>query len=502
MENKDKLILPFDDFDPEVEELEDECEEHQDEIKKDLEGKLKLADEINGDEHTKAIPVEPKMPKNEKLILEEPDYNLNEDLDNNNLRKFVFDVRDSLRSICDKYNADARDMELAWNFFRTNHSFGYGDDYDESLKETYDGSLEEALPRDLAKVYRKADNVVGGTRWSTGYDSYNNINRKRARYDERPTIDFEKSTYDEITPDEARAIRKAGDAKNLRVIFDGQLVTFDEKGYQRDGYYAAENRGYRKQNDRYRKTKTGKYASKSNGLSFDEVVDRADKIYLVNEVDIDPALISQRSQNPESIYGPRNISRPEILTTQDKWHQLGGDRGKSKPTKGYEWDDYDERELKELEDRIKAGEELRDYQVSRYNSLLQKYKKWKLKNREYDARVRYLSSERELGEPIDNLVTFRNNLEDAKTSLANARERADNFKQNGNPEIPAIKEKLEKKAQELRNLMQYIAEYELELQDAQDNYDIDLQKLEDNIINKQAQVDALQSDIDALLRKN
>lgn len=499
MENKDKLILPFDDFDPNVEELEDECEEHQDEIKKDLEGKLKLADEINGDEHTKAIPVEPKMPKNEKLILEEPDYNLNENFINESptdTLAFYRDIYDSLEDIMYKYREDGitrGDLTDAIRWFMSRFSYDGYDDYDESLNE--------ALPKDLAKVYRKADNVVGGTRWSTGYDSYNNINRKRVRYDERPTIDFEKSTYDEITPDEARAIRKAGDAKNLRVIFDGQLVTFDEKGYQRDGYYSAENRGYRKQNDRYRKTKTGKYASKSNGLSFDEVVDRADKIYLVNEVDIDPTLIDQRKQNPESIYGPRNMSRPEIFTTKDKWYELGGDRGGSKPSY-YEWDKYDDEKLRYYEDKIKAGEILSGYDVESYDRLLQKYKKWKWRNRDYDARVRYLSSERELGEPIDNLVTFRNNLEDAKTSLANARVKADNFKQNGNPDIPVIKEKLAKKAKELRELMQYIAEYELELQDAQDNYDIDLQKLEDNIINKQAQVDSLQSDIDALLRKN
>ena len=125
MAEEKKLILPFDDGEVVEDELEKEEEERDKEARKILDDAAKEVDEINGKEHTEAFPEEPKMPKNEKLILKEPETSLNEDLGNSDLRDFVYDVRDSLKRVCAKYeNAGPDDMELALDFFRSNYNFG------------------------------------------------------------------------------------------------------------------------------------------------------------------------------------------------------------------------------------------------------------------------------------------------------------------------------------------------------------------------------------------
>ena len=99
-----KLVLPFDDYASIGDEgLEKIKEDHEEEVKKTLEDGLKVADEINGDEHTEAFPVEPKMPTNEKLILNEPEDNLNEDLSFNIYDRFKGDLYDAMAEVCADY---------------------------------------------------------------------------------------------------------------------------------------------------------------------------------------------------------------------------------------------------------------------------------------------------------------------------------------------------------------------------------------------------------------
>lgn len=327
MADDKKLILPFDDYMSIGDEGLEEIKKDQDEeTKKVLENGLKVADEINGDEHVKAFPVEPKMPKNEKLILKEPEETLNENLTMSDRDNFTRDLYNAIAEVCFTYNyldLTREDIEQALEWFELHFfdQFDEDDFYEESLGEDLDAlrrkygkghikeseeDLEEALPKDLSGAYKRAQTKVGNNNGYTGL-GYGNIGRTaRPGYNpygtsRRVNVDFQNSDYTEITPEEALALKKAGRAEEIRVIFDGQLVTFDEEGKQRTGKYAAERNWRTSSPDKYTK-KSGDVLDSSRKLTFAEVVDRADKIYLANEKGIDQTQRLARAENPESPY--------------------------------------------------------------------------------------------------------------------------------------------------------------------------------------------------------
>lgn len=164
----------------------------------------------------------------------------------------------------------------------------------EEMKEL---SLDEDLPKDLAAAFRRGSEVPRGAddmRWG-----YGNIAR-------RPDIDFKNSTYTEITPEEALKLYKAGDSKNVFAILGGQLantyLTTDENGAQKRAYdFKATSDG----SEAFRKD-NGKMGGNSMWLSPKEFYKNASKIYLANEVKVDPDLRSERAKNPESRYSDYN----------------------------------------------------------------------------------------------------------------------------------------------------------------------------------------------------
>jgi len=148
MAEEKKLILPYDDFNPNSEEgtkeLEDKKQELEKTVRDALEDGLKVADEINGDEHTEAFPEEPKMPKNEKLVLKEPETNLNEDL-GNDLNNFGRDVYDAIKGVLDKYpGADIDDVKFALRYFGGRINFS-NNTWDESMEESKKLHVEHKL---------------------------------------------------------------------------------------------------------------------------------------------------------------------------------------------------------------------------------------------------------------------------------------------------------------------------------------------------------------------
>ena len=164
----------------------------------------------------------------------------------------------------------------------------------EEMKEL---SLDEDLPKDLAAAFRRGAEVPRGAddmRWG-----YGDISKK-------PDIDFKNSTYTEITPEEALKLYKAGDSKNVFAILGGQLantyLTTDENGAQKRAYdFKAISDG----SDEFRKD-NGKMGGNSMWLSPKEFYKNASKIYLANEVKIDPDLRAERAKNPESRYSDYN----------------------------------------------------------------------------------------------------------------------------------------------------------------------------------------------------
>ena len=163
------------------------------------------------------------------------------------------------------------------------------------FEEVRDLELNEDLPKDLAKAFRSyfATPREGG-KYSSG--NYGGIGR-------RPNVDFKNSTYTEITPEQALQLYKDGQSRNVLCLFNGQLAnTYLETspdGNKRTYDFKAEYNG----GDKAPFTKAnGKVGNNTMWLSPKEFYNNADKIYVADEVEVDPSLRAERAKNPESRY--------------------------------------------------------------------------------------------------------------------------------------------------------------------------------------------------------
>ena len=448
MAEEKKLILPFDDGEMVEDEAIEKCEEHQEEVRDALEDAVETVEEINGDEHIEAIPEKIKPLTNEKLILKEPEDSLNE-----------------------------------------------------SLNES---ELEEAIPRELAKAYNNARSRIGGAISRYGYGD---IGGKKDNAGRRVTVDFQNSDYTEITPAEALALKKQGRAEDVRAIFDGQLVTFNDKGWQSTGNYSAE-RSWKSDAEKYRK-KSGKLVDKSNGLTFEEVVTRADKVYVVNEKPVDYNIRDQRAQNPES---------PYTKITRDDNNLLGkrNDRGK---TNYYSWETIDslEKDIAAYKKQVQDWTTARDnsnsqYEKDTYQAKIDsvnrdiktaqlKLNKLKDRAKYLSARQRYLASEIDLMEPFDKLKALKSDVYNAQRDLRYANDNYNSIKNNGTSDARWYKQELANCNKRLEQLMRDIAKYEIYLQDEDEKSAAELAKAADDITASQTKLNDIQAEIDKLLRR-
>ena len=490
------------------------------------------------------------MPKNEKLILKEPETSLNEDLERDNLKDFVYEVNQTLKSICRKYNGvDARDMRLAWDFFRTNYNFGGGDDYDESLKETYDDyedisfdewikqydhsgayergemdddeidrymddyykrneSLEEALPKDLSLAYKNAHSV-GADRSRRGQRQdkergYGRINQGKVTNAE---YDFFNSDYREITPEEAIQLRKEGKVQNIRAIFDGQLVTFDEKGRQTSGTYSADRNG--SLDDKW-KSPNGNYIDRTNALSFNNVIQRADKIYYTEEKPYDYEKMRARKENPESRYGIKSFGSSDLVDYSSRSKSRVDD-----PSGDYNYGNNQylnaESEWKKYQEIIndpdssdwekeRAKDRSRHY-ARRMDIYKDDRERYLRKEKDAKARRRYYTSEVELQKPFVELERLRSDLDSAQSSVNYAERNYRDMKKNGSPNVVTYKNKLIDAKKQLAEYKRKVAKYEVLLQDAEDENDAELQKAEQEVLKYQQQLEQTQSELDKLMRR-
>ena len=488
-----KLILPFDDYasiggDEELEKIKQDFE---DEVKKTLEDGLKVADEINGDEHVKAFPVEPK---NEKLILKEPETNLNESLSNYDYEAFKSDIYKAISDVCFLYSEDGlnqSDIERALEWFELHF---FDDEFNEDL--------DEALPGDLGKVYRKARTPVG----NGGYKSTNGYmdiaNKQGVPNFRRTPIDFYNSEYTEITPEQALELKKQGRAEDIRVIFDDQLVTFDKDGKQRTGKYAANFRRY------YSGPETAAKYTKKNGdildstrkLTFAEVVDRADKIYLANEVNVDPQLRADRELNPESSQYTGDPSRYDLIgNITNRAGHLNRALLKDYSSWGSTKDALGRlhKAQKDYEDAILRGvngEELELYK-KRLKDAEAWYRARRGQDRSKQATQRYLSSELNFKEVYDRFKRLKDDVDTSRMRVAKAKQTYDDLKANGSPDITRYKNRLSGYYDELRHIMQLIAEYEVKLEDEENMSGEKLQSAANDLTNLENELNNLQSQL-------
>jgi hypothetical protein len=171
---------------------------------------------------------------------------------------------------------------------------------DSKIKKTYNilsECLNENLPSDLAKAYRNSSQSY--SQEINYYDTFNRqlTDRKSSK------VDFKNSTYDELSKEEAaRRLKDRDNVESLRLIVNGKLITFEDKGGYGDGkYYRALYQPYFIENLPYDlgyENKNGNRVYDSRKIPVKHLVDIATKIYDAHEVPISDE-IEQRRKNTE-----------------------------------------------------------------------------------------------------------------------------------------------------------------------------------------------------------
>ena len=183
--------------------------------------------------------------------------------------------------------------------------------------------IDEALPKDLAKAYkrndilrpRETDNFDTVT---NGYGGYKGINKGRDSGDR--LTDFANSDYKQITPEEAMKRYKEGTSRNLYAVLGGKLVNaywIDKDGSKIRQYDYKAERDWTTGSEPFQK-ENGKIGRNSTDLTPKEIYNNASAIYEVNEVDLDPQLINDRRLNPESKYSTTNNNNRTLASTSSK----------------------------------------------------------------------------------------------------------------------------------------------------------------------------------------
>jgi len=127
-------------------------------------------------------------------------------------------------------------------------------------------------------------------------------------------IDFQNSEYTEATPEDIFALRKAGQLSKARIVFDGQLIAYDDNNKQltKAIRWGLNNR------DLYINSNNGTLADATTGIPFKDIVNRAEKLYIVDsEPGIDPQLRADRSANPDSRYYNPNVGYHDMYGQED-----------------------------------------------------------------------------------------------------------------------------------------------------------------------------------------
>lgn len=271
-------------------------EDHEKEVNKDLADKVDAVEEINEFE---ADPVEIHDGEDkklnikgltEKLILEEPSDILNESTD---MEDLLFEWRSQcVKGIFDKlhtYLEHCKYTNVGYDYpFNTKQdvidelesmceeAVYHLDDVIDNSGVLTEEVLDEKIPADLAKAYKRA-NYQGASGGMT---------------------DLEKADYRVVSPEEGYKLYKQ-DPTQVRLLFGNQLIDFRSDGVPSDSHRAQ----YVDKKYRYT-TRTGRIINDTRYLPPKHMFAVADKIYVTNErapeAQKDRDLLDKRRQNPES----------------------------------------------------------------------------------------------------------------------------------------------------------------------------------------------------------
>lgn len=165
--------------------------------------------------------------------------------------------------------------------------------------------LNENIPADLVKAYRSSNQSY--SQELNYYDTFYRqlTGRKSSK------VDFKNSTYDELSKEEAaRRLKDRDNVESLRLLVNGKLITFEDKGGYGDGkYYRALYQPYYIENLPYDlgyENKNGNRVYDSRKIPVKHLVDIATKIYDAHEVPISDE-IEQRRKNTEFRSGEEDV---------------------------------------------------------------------------------------------------------------------------------------------------------------------------------------------------
>ena len=413
----------------------------------------------------------------------------------------ISDLADSLRIDLEDYIDE--DSEILSNLETIED---LADDISYKVQFGSDEALNEALPRDLAGAYKSSSAYQVGT----GYSTYMNLPSKNNPR-KQPYFDPQKANYTEITPEEAIALKKAGRAEEIRVIFDGQLVTFNEKGLQSSGKYMAKG-SYQKDN--------GTFVDDTRQLTFNQIVKQADKIYLADELLYgDSELQTKRAErklNPESRYPDSSVMRmgtnligqaynfvpgdndeyDTAIQSYDSVASLTAQLDKYKKNVAYYTDAL--RDATEEWEKENAQEKLDRFTRLVHNTEV-KIAKAKARDKGLAARTRYMASEIELMKPFAKFKELKLKVRSAQNELQGAKNNYDNFKASGSSDAQYYKRQLESLNNRLKDIMRDIAANEIALENEEDKSQAKLDEYAAKAAAAQKAVDQVQAELDKFL---
>lgn len=313
------------------------------------------------------------------------------------------------------------------NTFTASNLYEGLDTVDE-VEELTEEILDEKLPKDLGRVYRRL-NGEGQRRVGFSGDD-----RRQSE------IDYEKAEYKEITPEEAIQARKDGRIQDLRILKDDQLITYREDGYPLMGIeYVDLKDAFTNRN--------GKEIRDTRLMPPSHVFKIADKIYLTNERE-------HRFPYGKWVDGEYHYDDPTQQARVQQQKDLIPDTGKHKKVsrdyKGnikieYGTPEYDEqkakeylkdvakyeKQLSELEDKWEEGDiSKKDYEskkanieeyINRYKRYAEEAKRDAIRRRgsiaNYAADQRFALAEKELRKNIEKYKELKRSINSAQWDL-------------------------------------------------------------------------------------
>lgn len=344
---------------------------------------------------------------------------------------------------------------------------------------------EEPVPYDLGKVYK-------------------NLNYQNSWIGKE--TDFQNSTYEEITPEEATKIIRKGDPETLRFIIEGKLILIDPE--RRYGTNDEEYRIRDVRRDHWYTTKSGNIVTDTARFPIPHLVKIADKIYVTNEGSTkrDPGLLAARKENnPE-----KNGAWRQFDSTSER-------RGRDPQNDYYianaKWDyERAERYYKDYLARAENAptdaerEKYLKYADEKLNDMIKYHKeqeKHLQQGRDYAARLRYYDSEKALNKNVNRFKQIkREEIPNANKEKSRYQNKLNDFDKQGDPDVTYYKNQISRKRQELERKLDELSDLEYSLDNAQFKSSSKRQEIVDKINQSITKVDDLNKELDDLLRKN